>query len=760
MLKWFTMLALVATSTNVAAQSPSPAAAEAAIASAAADETSPPQESRPGTRQAAIEEQQAAKEGNLHPYIPNKGERIFQHIDTILEGGTLRWHPFFENAYSGGGFTLGLGHVTYLGGYNFIDLRGSYTLSNYKRVEAEFVAPRLFNRRGQLSVHRRVARSHPGRLLRHRHELVEGRPHELSVSSSRTASALLTLFPTRRVLMLRGGAEYSRWTQEPGEGSFPSVETVYTPETLPGLGAEVTYLHTQGTVGFDWRTSPGYSRRGGFYGVTLHDYHDRDDNFGFQQVGVRGHPAHPAPARGLGALVPRARPDALRKDGQQTPFFMLPALGGGSSLRGYSSWRFRDQNSLLLQGEWRIMVNRYLDMAFFYDAGKVAPRTEDLDLDRLKDDFGFGMRFHGPFATPLRVELAKSREGLAFVFSRRPLSKVTVFMRSTLVSSRTRARRARAHGCWRDRLFTAGVSTQAPRFYPDDPIAREPESQDASKAAPYEISPRCTSWSTTCSSVRTTSRAACARRTSTRSTKFPIRAGSPTASARGRSRTRSSSAAPNVGAPPDPSKWVLIREKSSGAHPASRRGTPRATPGSSSSIRRISPEGATAAVAIATKIFWALGYNQVETYLTTFDPKNASIDPQATVRRPSGKRTPFTKDDMNAILERVARNADGTYRIIAGRLLPGKILGGYQYRGHASRRSERSRPARGSSGTAGAARLRRLDEPDGSQSQEHARHARNRKRQGGCEALPAGRRLDVRPVQRLPRMGPELRILL
>src|SRR6188474_588638 len=107
MLKWFTMLALVATSTNVAAQSPSPAAAEAAIASAAADETSPPQESRPGTRQAAIEEQQAAKEGNLHPYIPNKGERIFQHIDTILEGGTLRWHPFFENAYSGGGFTLG-----------------------------------------------------------------------------------------------------------------------------------------------------------------------------------------------------------------------------------------------------------------------------------------------------------------------------------------------------------------------------------------------------------------------------------------------------------------------------------------------------------------------------------------------------------------------------------------------------------------------------------------------------------------------------
>ena len=51
---------------------------------------------------------------------------------------------------------------------------------------------------------------------------------------------------------------------------------------------------------------------------------------------------------------------------------MLPSVGGGSSLRGFSSWRFRDSNSLLLQAEWRIMVNRFLDTAFFYDAGKVA----------------------------------------------------------------------------------------------------------------------------------------------------------------------------------------------------------------------------------------------------------------------------------------------------------------------------------------------------------------------------------------------------
>ena len=86
-------------------------------------------------------------------------------------------------------------------------------------------------------------------------------------------------------------------------------------------------------------------------------------------------------------------------------------------------------------------------------------------------------------------------------------------------------------------------------------------------------------------------------------------------------------------------------------------------------------------MSVATKIFWALGYNQVETFLTTFDPKHADIDPKATLRRPSGARTRFTQDDVNAILEHVARNADGTYRVVAGRLLPGKILGGFRYEG-------------------------------------------------------------------------------
>jgi outer membrane protein assembly factor BamA len=102
---------------------------------------------------------------------------------------------------------------------------------------------------------------------------------------------------------------------------------------------------------------------------------------------------------------------------QTVPFFMLPALGGGSSLRGFASWRFRDLNSLLLSADWRVIANRFLDMALIYDAGRVAARRSDLTSAPLKSDYGVGFRFHGPLSTPLRIEFVNSSEGLNIVFS-------------------------------------------------------------------------------------------------------------------------------------------------------------------------------------------------------------------------------------------------------------------------------------------------------------------------------------------------------
>ena len=69
------------------------------------------------------------------------------------------------------------------------------------------------------------------------------------------------------------------------------------------------------------------------------------------------------------------------------------------------------------QGEWRATVNRFLEMALFYDAGTVAARRQDLSLKGMKSDYGIGFRFHGPITTPLRIELAKGNEGVVLNFS-------------------------------------------------------------------------------------------------------------------------------------------------------------------------------------------------------------------------------------------------------------------------------------------------------------------------------------------------------
>jgi surface antigen Omp85-like protein len=374
------------------------------------------QEPEATTREAAIEQTQAEKVKVLHPYVPGKIEGLLNRAEDILVNGVPRWHPFFESADYGGGFTLGAGYAHHVSPYNMVDVRGSYTLLGYKLFEAEFTAPRLFHRRGALSI------------LGGWREATQAAFYGIGMGTSldnRTnfdfqqpyGSATMTLWPTRRLLMLHGGVELSQWSERSGEGSFPSVNVVYTPQTLPGVGTRTTYLHTQGTAGFDWRTSPGYSRRGGFYGVTLHDYADKDEQFGFREIDYEA--IHHIPIlREAWVISLRARARTTSsKTGQQVPFFMLPYVGSGSTLRGFTSHRFRDQNGLTLQAEWRIMANRFMETAVFYDTGKVAARRADLDLNGLKSDYGFGVRFHGPFATPLRVEVARSPEGSRLVVS-------------------------------------------------------------------------------------------------------------------------------------------------------------------------------------------------------------------------------------------------------------------------------------------------------------------------------------------------------
>ena len=371
-----------------------------------------------GGRAALLEQAQSEKSTKVQPYKPDKVEAVLNKLEKTLLTGGLHWHPFFESAYAGGGFTVGAGYMRHVSAYNTIDFRGSVTPSGYKRIEAAFTAPRLFARRGTLN------------LLGGWREATQVGFYGIGTANTSQddranyafdqpyGSAAFDFWPARKLLLLRGEFEASTWHTAPGGGAR-SVDELYTAETLPGLGASPTYLHSQATIALDSRPSPGYARHGGFFGVTYHDFHDTGGRFGFHQTDYDAI-QHVPILRETWVLSLHARAQlAASADGQAVPYFMLPSLGGGSSLRGFTSWRFRDLNSLLLQAEWRVMANRILDMALFYDAGRVAARRDDLTSAPLKSDYGVGFRLHGPLATPLRIEIARGNEGMSLVFSSR-----------------------------------------------------------------------------------------------------------------------------------------------------------------------------------------------------------------------------------------------------------------------------------------------------------------------------------------------------
>jgi hypothetical protein len=224
------------------------------------------------------------------------------------------------------------------------------------------------------------------------------------------------------------------------------------------------------------------------------------------------------------------------------------------------------------------------------------------------------------------------------------------------------------------------VAATAPHFYSDDPIRREPEPQDAGAAAPsrldlmYELTynlfalPRQKPSRARAQNINTADEVP-------NSSWFTNRIGAIPLSIDDVVR------GPVNGPAPDASHWTIWREKTSGSHPGITAKDAKGEVWFLEFDPPYYPNAATAAPVINSKIFWALGYNQVESFLTTFDPTRMEIDPAAKFLRPNGKSTRVTRGDVQELLRHAARRSDGTYRAFAGRLIPGKILGNFRYQG-------------------------------------------------------------------------------
>jgi hypothetical protein len=224
------------------------------------------------------------------------------------------------------------------------------------------------------------------------------------------------------------------------------------------------------------------------------------------------------------------------------------------------------------------------------------------------------------------------------------------------------------------------VPGAGPRFFDDDPISKEPETQDASGVQPRDIDlgfdvllnlfgqPGDREYRGRALNVTTIDEVADSSWFTNRIMARPV---SIEEAVRG----------PNVGDGPAPGALTVIAAKRAGVAPGFTVRDQRGEVWFVSFDANGHPEAATAAVAVASKLFWAIGYYQVESHLFRLRLDQLRVGEGATFTPPSGRVRPMRMSDVEGVLRRAHKSADGSFRAAAGRAVPGKPLGGFRYYG-------------------------------------------------------------------------------
>ena len=372
-----------------------------------------------GLRADVIAAEQAEKARHLGPGVPTRAEQIVTKVhDTFLQPRD-GLYPYIDSVYGGGGLTLGAGFLRYYGDRSTADLHGLYSVKNYKLLEITTTSPGHL--RGRLTLDARAGWRDATRVGYYGLGIETDADARANYRFKESYVGGTATLHSARWAVLAGGVDYEHYDLEPGQGSErPSIETEYTAETAPGLGANPGFVHSQVTGAIDWRTSPGYSRTGGYYGLTLHRFDDPDNTFTFKRLDASV-VQHIPVLNETWVLSLRGRMQATFDDDDVVPYFLMPSLGGGSVLRAYSTGRFRDRNALITSAEWRWFPNRTaFDMAFFFDAGTVAAHGADLGRSACRQTGALAGGSTAPHRPPCGSRVAHGSDGWKLVLSGKP----------------------------------------------------------------------------------------------------------------------------------------------------------------------------------------------------------------------------------------------------------------------------------------------------------------------------------------------------
>ncbi len=136
---------------------------------------------------------------------------------------------------------------------------------------------------------------------------------------------------------------------------------------------------------------------------------------------------------------------------------------------------------------------------------------------------------------------------------------------------------------------------------------------------------------------------------------------------------------PETGAGPV-KPWKVVRGKSSGITP----GVTIEDAAGETYFLKFDPAAytrlSTSAEVMGTKFFHAMGYNVPESYLVSFRRSDVAIAADARFSRGSIKRG-MNERDVDEMLASVLLQPDGTYLAVAGRKIPGEVVGPHKFHG-------------------------------------------------------------------------------
>jgi len=377
-----------------------------------------------GTRAEVLEQERAAKATNLKTYTPGRLESLLLRSEQIDLMGRLAPHngffvrySYFEKpAGSGTGFGGGYRHDLFDRRARVVAEAG-WSLPGYSLFRGDFSLPYLARERAEVGIE--VTRRHNPQ------EDFFGRGPD-SLEENRTNYRIDTFATIGRALIkprrwISTGVHAGRLSPSIGRGTdprFPSSDFLFSDEVLAGFLEQPDFGYADLFAAIDYRDQPGNARSGGYYAATLASYTDLDaDRYSFRRLDLTAQQFFPIFDKKRVFAVQGRMITTNPDDEHVVPFYWQPTLGGSTTMRSVSDFRFRDNNLFYVNAEYRWEAFSAMDMSLFADVGKVAPTAGELNLTDLTHAYGIGLRFNTYKRVFLRLDAASGAgEGLHVFF--------------------------------------------------------------------------------------------------------------------------------------------------------------------------------------------------------------------------------------------------------------------------------------------------------------------------------------------------------